>query len=170
MSLNIDSKIYTKHGLQFNCLTYVLLTIYFVIIWHFNCFSWWLWLGQQSHHFRRMTQCEGRKHNLSTSWVLSNIYFVWKKFWNATIIEKPNQNGLDAHRNRVTCTRRRGSRSSPPPLACTRKVIQHCIETRVNGEARQPWENDCSHLNNRYNYVWNTFIEIWHHWWSVMVG
>lgn len=115
----------------------------------FNCYnhhcSWWLWLGQQSHHFRRMTQCEGRKHNLSTPWVLSNIYFVWKKFLNATIIEKQHQNGLDARRNRLTCTRRRGSRSSPPPLplACTRKVIQHCIETRVISEARELWENDC---------------------------
>uniref|UniRef100_A0AAZ3QP14 Uncharacterized protein n=1 Tax=Oncorhynchus tshawytscha TaxID=74940 RepID=A0AAZ3QP14_ONCTS len=104
-------------------------------------------------------QCEGRKHNLPTSWVLSNIYFVWKKFWNAAIIEKPNQNGLDAHRNRVTCTRRRGSRSSQPPLplACTRKVIQHCIETRVNGEARQPWEKDCKPSEQQVELaLWDT--------------
>lgn len=64
MSLNIDSKIYTKHGLQFNCLTYVLLTIkhfnlnkniYFVSLSEIcRYFSWWLRRKTGSHHFRRM--------------------------------------------------------------------------------------------------------------------
>ncbi|KAK6303622.1 hypothetical protein J4Q44_G00260760 [Coregonus suidteri] len=72
------------------------------------------------------------------------------------LIETDSQTERHTH---VTCTRRRGSRSSPPPLppARTREVIQHCIERRVIGEATQPWENDCKPSKQqawrRFNYV-----------------